>query len=126
MAFVRSMFKPATVLCAALITGCGAPLATIPARQQETTRLTLGAVQAHVKAGAASADVIAALGSPNIITSNKDGTETWVYDKVSTESETADGSRSSVTVKSTRTMLVTVKFDKQGVVENAQYRQTSY
>jgi len=31
------------------------------------------------------ADVAKALGSPNMVTKDKDGIETWIYDKVSTD-----------------------------------------
>lgn len=115
------------IFCCALL-GCSspAPFATIPARQIETQKVTLGNVQMIVKKGASSADVIAALSSPNIVTSNKDETETWVYDKIMTESETALGSNGVVSVKSTRTMIVVIKFDRKHRVETVQYRQTSY
>ena len=115
------------VLCCALL-GCSspAPFATIPARQIETQKVTLGNVQMIVKKGASSADVISALSSPNIVTSNKDETETWVYDKIMTESETAHGNNGMVSVRSTRTMIVVIKFDREHRVETVQYRQTSY
>ena len=103
-----------------------APLATIPARQVETQKITLGNVQMAVKKGANNADVIGALGSPNIVTTNKDGTETWVYDKITTEAEYSQGENTGVSVASTRTMIVVVKYDKFSKVEDVQYRQTSY
>lgn len=103
-----------------------APLAIIPERQIQTQKITLGNVQRIVKKGASSAEVIDAIGSPNIVTSNRDNTETWVYDKIITESEFADGNKSGVRVSSSRTMMVVVKFDKTNKVENVQYRQTSY
>jgi len=103
-----------------------APLATIPARQIETQKVTLGNVQRSVKPGASSAEVIAALGSPNIVSSNKDGTETWVYDKISAESEYAAGFASAVAVTSTRTLMVVIKYARSGLIETVDYRQTSY
>ncbi len=108
--------------------GCAyqAPLATIPARQIETQKITLGSVQRFVKKGAASGDVINALGSPNIVTTNQDGTETWVYDKIVAEAEMASGQNTAVTTRSTRTMIVTIKFDKNQKVDTVAYRQTSY
>jgi hypothetical protein len=110
-----------------LLTACvQVPLATIPARQVETQKVTLGSIQMIVKKGATNSDVISALSSPNIVTTNKDGTETWVYDKVMTEAEYVQGSNSGVAVKSTRTMIVVIKYDKNGRVEDVQYRQTSY
>lgn len=110
-----------------LLSACvSAPLATIPARQIETSKITLGNVQLVVKKGASNADVIGALSSPNIVTTNNDGTETWVYDKITSEAEFVQGSNSGVAVKSNRTMIVVIKFDKTSRVETVQYRQTSY
>ena len=110
-----------------LLSACvSAPLATIPARQIETSKITLGNVQLLVKKGASNADVIGALSSPNIVTTNIDGTETWVYDKITSEAEFVKGSSSGVAVKSNRTLIVVIKFDKSSRVENVQYRQTSY
>ena len=103
-----------------------APLATIPARQVETQKITLGNVQMVVKKGATNADVIGALSSPNIVTSNNDGTETWVYDKIMTEAEYAQGENTGVGVRSSRTLIVVIKFDKNSRVETVQYRQTAY
>jgi len=112
------------------VTGCvttqGPPLATIPARQIETQRITLGALQMSVKPGASGDDVIKALGSPNIVTSNSDKTETWVYDKMMVENEVAVGSGAAVSTRSTRTMLVRIKFDRNNKVEDVTYRQMSY
>ena len=119
-------------IAASTLFGCAqAPIATIPARQIETQKITLGNVQQVVKKGAPKEDVIAALSSPNIVTSNPDGTETWVYDKVSTEAEVVANSSffrgdSAVAVKSTRTMIVVIRFDKTNKVDTVTYRQTSY
>jgi outer membrane protein assembly factor BamE (lipoprotein component of BamABCDE complex) len=51
-----------------------------PVQEQE---FTLGAVQRQVKVGASQDEVAIALGSPNIVTQDVDGKETWIYDKVS-------------------------------------------
>ncbi len=48
-------------------------------------KLTLGVAQKEIKEGMSQADVAKALGSPNMVTKDKDGVETWIYDKVSTE-----------------------------------------
>jgi hypothetical protein len=79
-----------------------------------------------VKPGASGDDVIKALGSPNIVTSNSDKTETWVYDKMMVENEVAVGSGAAVSTRSTRTMLVRIKFDRNNKVEDVTYRQMSY
>ena len=115
-----------------ILSGCQAPLpvqaplAVIPARQQETQKITLGGVQRSLVKGASATDVIELMGSPNIVTSNHDGSETWVYDKVAKEVEYAGGYASGVAVSSTRTMMVVVKFNTTKTVEDVKYRQTSY
>lgn len=48
-------------------------------------KLTLGVAQKEIKAGMSQADVAKALGSPNMVTKDKEGVETWIYDKVSTD-----------------------------------------
>ena len=48
-------------------------------------KLTLGKVQQTLKKGMSQGEIIVALGSPNMVTSDANGLETWVYDKLSTE-----------------------------------------
>ncbi len=60
---------------------------TTPIKEQQKT---LGLVQRNIKVGTSQADVAEILGSPNIVTQDADGLETWIYDKVS--SITAYGS----------------------------------
>ena len=64
--------------------GC-APVATIPQRQADAEKITLGFVQSKIKVGVSGEDVVAVLGSPNIVTTEDVGNETWIYDKVSTD-----------------------------------------
>ena len=47
--------------------------------------MTVGQVQKEIRVGMSSADVAAALGSPNIVTTDEERREQWVYDKISTE-----------------------------------------
>ena len=129
---------------ALLLSGCGPKLATIPARQADVEKITLGSVQSRVKKGAASSVVVDALGSPNIVTSNDDGTETWVYDLIFSEEEVdasafgggiyipgisagAGGvSGSKVKTSRSKSFIVQVKFDKNNRVADVKYRQTAY
>jgi hypothetical protein len=122
MGLLSWLFLMTVAFC---LTGC-APQTLIPSRQSETQKITLGSVQRLAKVGGTNSDAIAALGSPNIVTTNRDGTETWVYDKVATESEYAGGFNSSTKMSSSRTFIVVIKFDKNSVIEKVDYRQTSY
>ena len=108
-----------------------APLASIPGRQIDVQRISFGSAQqikGRVDKGEiVSGDtVIQALGTPNVITSNSDNTETWVYDKVLTEKEGAIGQNTAVQTQSSRTMMIVIKFNNKHSVENIIYRQTSY
>lgn len=119
-----------------LLVGCASQTQTplLQSRQIETEKITLGSVQSRLHEGSSSAEVIAALGSPNIVATNPDKTETWVYDKMFTETEiSASGinlpfssSVSGAKARSSRTLIVTIKYNKAKTVESIQYRQTSY
>ena len=50
--------------------------------------LTVGLVQREIKEGSPAKEVIRTLGSPNIVKSDADGLEVWVYDRFSRESTT--------------------------------------
>ena len=47
------------------------------------TNLTLGTAQKNIKIGTSQEDVALALGSPNIVTVDSEGHDTWIYEKVS-------------------------------------------
>ena len=73
-------------LLSSLILGCS------PAsyhRDQVTAsdgdKLTVGTVQREIKVGMSGGEVAAALGSPNIVSSDEDRREVWIYDRISTE-----------------------------------------
>lgn len=57
-------------------------------------KMTLGVVQSSIREGMSQADVATALGSPNIVTTDADGNETWIYDKIATERSHSGSSRS--------------------------------
>jgi outer membrane protein assembly factor BamE (lipoprotein component of BamABCDE complex) len=133
--FIRFLILISFTLLAGCSTNSG-PLVSIPSRSMETQRLAVGAAQ-MLKVGSTSERVIELLGSPNVVSNNEDGLETWVYDKVSKETEvvrTSDGGwlftpkqqQSVVSVVGERTLIVVIKFDKDQRVSNVRYRQTSY
>ena len=51
-----------------------------PVSEQE---LTVGTVQKYIHSGMAQDEVAITLGSPNIVTQDANGKETWIYDKIS-------------------------------------------
>ncbi|HIJ72755.1 MAG TPA: hypothetical protein HPP83_01520 [Candidatus Hydrogenedentes bacterium] len=54
--------------------------------------MTLGVVQKEIRVGMSQVDVAAALGSPNIVSRDREGREAWIYDKVATEVSYSDSS----------------------------------
>ena len=68
--------------CAAffLITGCAS------APKETSEKLTLGLVQSTVTKGANQSEITKVLGAPNIISRDKQGNETWTYDRISRQS----------------------------------------
>ena len=61
---------------------CGCAVPQLPSQQAE--QLTVAKAQREIKVGMTSAQVVEALGSPNMVTTDAQRRETWVYDKVST------------------------------------------
>jgi len=48
--------------------------------------MTLGSVQSVVEKGANQTEIMKTLGAPNIISKDKQGRETWTYDRITRES----------------------------------------
>lgn len=128
--------KSLSLLCALfLLGGCrGAP----PKEAEPADQLTLGKVQGEIKVGLPSARVVEVLGSPNIITTDEQRREVWVYDKISTEHMNAgtsaygtlllfggrtDESRSS---SRQRTLTIVIKFDEEKKVRDFAYNYTQF
>ena len=75
-----------SLLAGVLMSGCMTAAQhqqTLPSTQER--EMTVGIVQKEIRAGMSQADVAAALGSPNIVTKDSEGKETWIYDKIATE-----------------------------------------
>jgi ABC-type uncharacterized transport system auxiliary subunit len=47
--------------------------------------MTVGIVQKEIRVGMSGAEVAQALGSPNIVTTDEEGREVWIYDRIATE-----------------------------------------
>ena len=127
------------VLLAAFVAFCG--LTACSANKNTIAndeKMTVAKAQKEIKIGMSSADVVEVLGSPNMVTTDDQRRETWVYDRVSTQVDNssssngvwlliagAGGSRAS-TKTSQRTLTIIVKFDEQGKVRDFAYRSSSF
>jgi outer membrane protein assembly factor BamE (lipoprotein component of BamABCDE complex) len=119
----------------------------------KTSKVTAGKVQKEIRVGMVGADVIAVLGSPNIVTSDAQRREVWVYDKFTTETvySTSQGGAGALLFgvldkvtpvlglgsasvaggtgaqsKAQRTLTVVIKFDKSQKVRDFSYNTTSF
>jgi hypothetical protein len=109
-----------------------------PPAEEPTDRLTLGKVQGEIKIGLDAASVVEILGSPNIVTTDDQRREVWVYDKISTDRvDTARssfatliilGASSASSTRSTRqrTLTIVIKFDEEKKVRDFSYNFTQF
>jgi outer membrane protein assembly factor BamE (lipoprotein component of BamABCDE complex) len=114
--------------------------------------MTLGIVQKEIRVGMSQAEVAEALGSPNIVTKDSEGNESWIYDKIATEvsySRDSGGigigggggienwrmilgggagySKSAgATAQTQKTLTVVIKFDKEGLVKTLSYHASKF
>jgi hypothetical protein len=117
--------------------------------QDDTNKLTLGKVQQTLKKGMKQDEIIASLGSPNLVTRDSAGLETWIYDKlrteVSSESSSIGGgllggglvgqgvlggavtasSNTANQIRSQKTLTVILKFKNQSLTDFS-YNSTSF
>ncbi|WP_296244266.1 MULTISPECIES: hypothetical protein [unclassified Psychrobacter] len=126
-----------TLLAALSIGGCVS--ASQHAEQvQSNGNISVGAVQKQIKVGMSGADVLQALGSPNMVSTDDQRREVWVYDKVATDtvqsSSTgwvfavlAGGQTSSgASSRSQRTLTIIIKFDEQNLVRDFAYHSSKF
>lgn len=138
-----------------LVSGCASASYHREQVQDNTPgSLTVGKVQREIRVGMASAQVAEVLGSPNVVTTDEQRREVWVYDKVATETvySTSDGSggagvgaggapgsalilgglaggfgRSAGAVNNTqKTLTIIIKFDNEGKVRDFAYHSSKF
>jgi hypothetical protein len=117
-----------------------------PAAPPRGNDLTLGLIQRSIKAGMTTSEVVESVGSPNLVTRGRNGRESWVYDRFSTETSEegfhvgggamgaggsvlgaigVDGGKKKVTT-SQRTLMLVVTFGADGMVETFTYRSSKF
>lgn len=104
----------------------------------DATNLTVGTVQRSITVGMPASDVVAILGSPNIVTTDEQRREVWVYDKISSNRvDTANSFGGSIIIlggstaqkESTttqKTLTIIIKFDEQKMVRDFAYNFTQF
>jgi outer membrane protein assembly factor BamE (lipoprotein component of BamABCDE complex) len=120
----------------------------------DKNKLTVGTVQREIRVGMSGEEVVMALGSPNIVTTDERRQESWVYDRFATESvySTSSGGvnalilaggvtgstllggaggagmSASAGARSTtqRNLTIIIKFDAAKRVRDFAYRQSSF
>jgi outer membrane protein assembly factor BamE (lipoprotein component of BamABCDE complex) len=119
----------------------------LPSTQER--KLTIGLVQKEIRQGMPQSTVAEVLGSPNIVSKESSGEETWIYDKVSTDvaySKSSGGvgalvlggggnvaggggagygASSGAMARTQRTLTIIIRF-KAGVVNEISYHTSSF
>ena len=98
-------------------------------------RVSVAQVQKNIYLGMPSSQVVEILGAPNIISTDEERREVWVYDKVSSDiKQTSVGGVWHVILgveqhkysSNQRTLTIIIKFDKRGLVRDFSYRNSSF
>jgi outer membrane protein assembly factor BamE (lipoprotein component of BamABCDE complex) len=116
--------------------------------------LTVGKVQREIRLGMSSAQVAEILGSPNMVTTDEQRREVWVYDKVATEAAYSTssgfggagagaggapgsalilgglmggyGSGSGAVSSTQKTLTIIIKFDQENKVRDFAYHSSKF
>jgi len=122
-----------------VLVGCSATQhAASTQKGLQGNRLTVGTVQKEIRKGMSGAEVIQALGSPNIVSTDEQGREVWVYDKISSDRVYSEGlgggtlillwaqKRAGSSSTSQRTLTIIIKFDHDKRVRDFAYHTSRF
>lgn len=128
-------------ICAALIVAFGTTSCNAGRFYNETysdpQRLELGSFQKEIYEGMSQEQLACVLGAPNIVTTDQNNHEAWIYDKIATEVRQSGSSglilfcqtgadyvsRKDVSQK---TLTVVIKFDAQKQVSSFSYHSSKF
>jgi outer membrane protein assembly factor BamE (lipoprotein component of BamABCDE complex) len=100
--------------------------------------MTVGLVQKEVRQGMNQREIAETLGSPNIVTKDQNGTQTWIYDKIASEvSYSHDqgglwlifagyGKEAGARASMQKTLTVVIKFDEHDLVDKISYHSSKF
>jgi len=133
------------------LTGCmGAAQHKAAVQDDSADRVTVGKVQKEIRVGMSGAQVAEVLGSPNIVSTDDERREVWIYDKIATDTaySTSSGGISALILgwgssigggaapgysgsagarsQSQRTLTVIIKFDHDKRVRDFAYHTSSF
>jgi outer membrane protein assembly factor BamE (lipoprotein component of BamABCDE complex) len=139
------------------VTGCQSAqqhAADVEAANAGGDRLTVGTVQREIRVGMSGGEVASVLGAPNIVTTDEQRREVWVYDRISTNRaySTSSGGVSALilggalvgdglaggagsagysssdgaSATTQKTLTVVIKFDEQGTVRDFAYHTSTF
>ncbi len=139
------------LLASSIASGCStAAQHRADVQNDSSDRMTVGIVQREIRIGMSGAEVIGAMGSPNIVSTDSDRNEVWVYDKIATDVAYSDsqggvlglifgplgsggvaglgaGSRSAgASSTSQRTLTVIINFDAEKRVDDFAYHTSRF
>ncbi|MBU3758536.1 MAG: hypothetical protein FGM27_01215 [Candidatus Omnitrophica bacterium] len=123
-------------------------------QDQGPNSLTVGKVQREIKLGMTNAQVAEILGSPNVVTTDEQRREVWVYDKIATDAAYAAsgssyggaagaggtpgptlilgglgvgyGKNAGAMSTTQKTLTVVIKFDGEGKVRDFAYHSSKF
>jgi outer membrane protein assembly factor BamE (lipoprotein component of BamABCDE complex) len=126
----------------------------VEAGNADANRLTVGTVQREIRVGMSGADVASVLGSPNIVTTDEQRREVWIYDRIATTRaySTSSGGVSALilggviggsagagglggagynsgagaSATTQKTLTVVIKYDGQGLVRDFAYHTSTF
>ena len=143
------------VFSGALLCGCSAAQHRADVADGDTIanqrdQITVGSVQGSIRTGMSADQVLTVLGSPNIVSTDEQRREIWVYDRVATERIYSEsslgllggagassggtaggggallGQRSGASRSSQRTLTVVIRFDEAMAVRDYSYRASRF
>lgn len=139
--YARLITALGILLAPSMVGGCQSvadQAAAVRQAQDADGRVTVGTVQREIRVGMSGDEVVQVLGSPNMVTTDEQRRETWVWDKVSTTGLSTGSSAygtlvllgassgSAVTSTTQRTLTIIVKFDQAKRVRDFAYRSSSF
>lgn len=145
------------IVLLALLLLCGCTTASQHSTQlhpAQGERITVGKVQSQIRNGMSQTEVASILGSPNIVSKNNTGNESWIYDKIATESSYSNSTggaggilgvgapigsvligglgagsvqeSAGAAATTERTLTVIIAFDGAGRVQNSSYHSSHF